>query len=267
MPRVASTFAVVLVLTLGGVIAPASAEAEGKMAGPARIDISIIRTTDGIIKNGDPVTFTGTAPKRFAGTAISLQRKTAKSAKWVTLGRARIRRDGTWAATGRAAGSGSNFWRATFNKNRTRHASKTIKHKVYQWYYLYDLEPVTVDDYQYEDGPITIGGHRYPKSFGADHDGYGGSEDRIEFNASYRCVQFQSAIGISDASDSGSTGDFFFSADGARVGLGSKGLGVATDVTQDISGILRVIIEWQLTSDTYGYPSFGDPKMLCAGKP
>ncbi|MEZ0579849.1 NPCBM/NEW2 domain-containing protein [Nocardioides sp. MH1] len=224
--------------------------------------LTITRAASALVETGDTVSFSGHAPSAAHGVALKLQRKTRKRGRWITVASTRIAASGAWAASGKATGSGTNYWRATYTRNGVATSSKTLSHKVYQWYYLTSY--AMVDDSGSSEGSATIGGHRYEYSV----HGTCCTADWAEYNVSYRCATLRADIGIDDDSETGMRATFSMSADGARTPLGTRGLGPSARVDVDIQSILRVRLTMEYPSTDYdGYGVFGNPRVLCAGEP
>jgi len=235
------------------------AQAEATAAAPT---VTISRTGTGIVETGDTVSFSGTAPAAARGVRIKLERKARKKARWVVVGSDLISASGAWSASGKATGSGKNYWRASYTRNGTTTSSRTMSFKVYQWYFLTPYD--RVDSSGFGEDSRTIGGTRY------EYSGYGSccTADWGEYNVSYRCVTFRANIGVDDNSQTGMRATFAVSADGASTPLGTRGLGPATLVEIDVTAILRVRMSISYPSTTYdGYGVFGNPRVLCAGEP
>ena len=258
--------AATLALTLLASGVRADGATEGPSAQPsARTtpQLTIARESSGVVETGSEVSFTGTAPASLDGKRVTLQRRVGKKGDWIKTSTAVVA-DGAMKATGVSTGVGTNSWRFTAKVDGTRYTSKPLTHKVYGWFYLADLDRVDYDG-AYADSWV-IGGKTYSKSVGGS-----GSEDTdwAEYNLSYRCITLDAWIGIGDDSETGTTADFYVTLDGARTGVGSKGLGPATHLTLDTSTRLRVRLEMDPTNQDFpdGSWAFGNAKVLCSGKP
>lgn len=227
--------------------------------------LTITRVTTGAIIAGQPVQFTGKAPRWAVGKRVQLQRKTRRNGAWLTVDRARVGTRRTWNASGKAIGPGRNYWRAVVISGAKSAKSSTVKHKAFGWYYLYDMSDVDHIDFNFDS--ITMGGRLYPKSAYSSRHLDQGNSGWSEWNLGYKCIGFKSAIGIGDSSETGARATFRVYLDGAVTDLGAKGLGTTSEVTIDTRGNFRIKLESTHTTDNLTYAGWGSPRVLCADDP
>lgn len=233
----------------------------------AATTLTLKRSGSGIVVAGSKVAFKGTAASALRNRRIALQRKVGdgKRSKWVTLAKPWVGGQGSFSTSAKASGGGVNYWRVRGETKRGAVIfSNTVKTTVYQWYFVTDIATV---DYEgaYEDD-VTIGGKNFAQSLYGYY-GSTGDSDWREYNLGYKCATFKATFGMDDSSETGSQADFFVTRDGARSGLGRKGLGAGTTTTLDVTGILRIRLEGVGVTNTDGDWAFGNPRVLCKKSP
>lgn len=226
--------------------------------------LTIRRATAGPIVTGTRVTFTGTAPKSRKGQRVQLQRRVGRTGDWVLAATVKVARSGQLTATGVSTGVGTNTWRFVLRAAKKTLSSATTRHPVYGWFFLSDQDSVDSDGMNR--GSVVMGGRTYSKSVYGDGST---ATDYADYNLSYRCLRLEAWIGIGDDSETGTTADFYVTIDGARSGVGSKGLGSASRIVVDTATRLRIRIEADPTNGAgpSGTWAFGNARALCSGRP
>lgn len=226
--------------------------------------IELTRTSPLEVDTGGSVTLAGKAPKALRGKKLTVQFKMPGSTTWAKVGSKRVGKDRTFTITVRAGGSGTAQWRVRsgkIGKKKVVHVSKPVSAVVFSWYYLHDLSSVASD--KMSRGSVSIGGAPYTKSIVASGQFSAGY---AEYNLSYRCKTFAAALGLSDKSDTDARYQMVSSLDGAEVNHGTFAPGLAAGITRDTRSVFRIKLSYSRTGD-YGYPTFGDARVLCAGTP
>lgn len=228
------------------------------------------RVTPGPVVTGSVVKFTGTAPRRLAGSRVSLFRR-VNSGSWVRVGRGRVRANGVYRVAGRASGVGANAWRAKVVKNRAVHVSKMSRHAVYRWYALSDSNAVDYDAFWYNYYPASIGSKRFSGALVADgwYANAQADQTSTSWNLSYQCIRLTTSYGLENSSATNGVGRFYISVDGATTNLSDKGLGEPSSVMLDVAGHMRVSLGMGVIADSEDAtsPAYGDPRVLCKGDP
>ena len=232
-------------------------------AARTKTSIELTRTSPLEVDTGGSVTLDGKAPKALRGKRLTVEYRLPGSETWAKVGAKKVGEDRTFTVTVRAGGSGTAQWRVRsgkIGKKQTVHVSDPVSALVFSWYYLYDLD--SVDSLDFTRGSTSIGGNPYTKSvYGRQY-----SSGYVEYNLSYRCKTFAASLGLDDDSDTDARYQLVSALDGAAVNHGVFAPGVATAVTRDTRSVFRIKLSYSRTGD-YGYPTFGDARVLCAGAP
>lgn len=270
----------------------ADPEASGGRAKPKqkprkKLTLSAVALPSPLV-SGTQVSFTGTAPKAVRKRKVVLLRR-VDAGEWAKVGAGRISSSGTFAVSGVATGGGSNSWKVTAKtakrgkKPARVFVSPTQRTVVYLWQYLQDLEPVggagkctdgsycSVGEGMVRDSS-TIGGTDFAKSVvSSAFDLSYGDPTYVEYNLSYRCLQFATWYGVDDGSDTGLSVEFAATVDGVRTVLGKTSLGPAKAAFLDVTSRMRIRLDQRRTNSTHaddggpeGWAAWADARVLCS---
>ena len=242
-------------LVLGGIV-PANA------ATAPKISIKLTRVSSSQTVTGDNVSFTGTVSSQLRGRKITLQRMDPGKSTWVSVGTATVSSKATFSVKGKAAGMGTNKWRATYTGTYS-YKSATLSTTVSRWLYLDDLKPVSDDLYDFT--TANVGGKTYTK--GLTRSVWWGGDTTSVYNLSYKCSSFISGIGLDNSTRSGGKALFFTDLDGAEKIWGAAiGVGNGRAIQLDTRGAFRLTVGVRLVA---GEPTvvFGNARILCSGMP
>jgi hypothetical protein len=241
-------------LVLGGIV-PANA------ASAPKISIKLTRVSTSQTVTGDTVSFTGTVSSQLRGKKVTLQRMDPGKSTWVSVGTATVSSKATFSVKGKAAGMGTNKWRATYSGTYS-YKSATLSTTVSRWLYLDDLNAVSYDLYGFT--TASVGGKTYTK-------GLTGttwwSEQTAVYNLSYKCSSFISGIGLDNTTRSGAKAVFYTDLDGAEKTWGAAiGVGNGRAIQLDTRGAFRLTVGVRPVA---GSPTvvFGNARILCSGMP
>lgn len=225
------------------------------------------------IVSGTLVTLSGTAPKSLNGKRMKLYRRVG-GGEWIKVGGARIG-GGTFSVQAIATGEETNSWQAVAkikkgrkgHKHKKTYISGVVGHQLYSWYALTTSNAVD-GSYDMDSGRVDIGGETFLNAVYV-NDYYPGEGYWAEWNLSYKCLQFASAYGLDNDSQSGSSASFSYALDGVSSPLENKGLGPASRTTVDVATRLRLRLGTSVLSDglEYVYPAFAAPQVLCSSNP
>lgn len=269
--RATVAIAAAAALSIGTLAAPAhavltpgdSARSTAALArAKAKITLMAVDVPSPLV-TGTQVTFKGTAPMKLAGKRAALYRR-VNAAEWIKVGNPKIRRNGTFKATGVATGAGTNSWKVSLKKSKKKTLTSAVAGtKVFAWYNLADHE--AVNSRYWGEGPVSVGGINYIESV---YSAVWGTSSWGEYNLSYRCHTFRADIGVDDESETGYEAAMSANLDGAEHSFGTLRLGRATRVTLDVQSRLRIRLNvTPLDSDLEGWGVFGNAAVLCSGNP
>lgn len=242
-------------LVLGGIV-PANA------ASAPKVSIKLTRTSTSQTVTGDNVSFTGTVSSQLRGKKITLQRMDQGQSAWVSVGTATVSSKATFSVKGKAAGMGTNKWRATYNGTYS-YKSATLSTTVSRWLYLDDLRAVSSGLSEFS--TANVGAKTYTKGLYGDLGWW--NERNSVYNLSYKCSSFISAIGLDNDTASGSKAAFVTNLDGVEKTWGSAvGVGVGRAIQLDIRGAFRLSVGARKVA---GDPVvvLGNARILCSGMP
>ncbi len=261
----AVALAVVVPLTIvGGATASPRPASD---ADRAAAKVTIARATTGIVVSGTYVRFTGRAPRSLAGKRVQLQQKATRRAAWVTVGRGRVKADGSWGSRGTARGANRNFWRVKLKTRSATLISSTLVHKVYSWRSVStDFDFVEGDGgWRWAFGAFDVNGQSYEQSIGASAFYSGTRTNQVDLGR--RCLTFQATVGLSDDAESATRVTAAMYADSAQVWRQTGfALGSSTPISLDVANVLRLRFDSTRTStDGDGYLVWGNARLLCTG--
>lgn len=241
-------------LVLGGIV-PANAAAAPK------ISIKLTRVSTSQTVTGDNVSFTGTVSPQLRGKKVTLQRMDPGKSTWVSVGTATVSSKATFSVKGKAAGMGTNKWRATYTGTYS-YKSATLSTTVSRWLYLDDLNPVSDDLSDFT--TASVGGKTYTKGLSST---VWWREQASVYNLSYKCSSFISGIGLDNTTESGAKAVFYTDLDGAEKTWGAAiGVGNGRAIQLDTRGAFRLTVGVRPVAGR-ATAVFGNARILCSGMP
>ncbi len=202
----------------------------------------------------------GSVTPKAAGQTVVLQE--LRRNEWTSVASKKLSKTSTYRMVLNPSKVGNVKFRvckAAYKKIKAGCSAEVIV-QVSQWRYLYDMDEVDYDSFDWED-PLDINGTTYKKSLSSGDTG----TNFVEYNLSRKCTSLRLTGGIADLSETGAAGLLEILTDGNSRYSQTFALGQSTPITLDVSNTLRV--RFEATTDSDGieeYVGFGSPQAYCS---
>ena len=255
----AATAATSIALAAGSLAVATPTQAAPAKAAAYKVTARI-NTTLAIGKE-DVLKIRGKVTPKAVGQKVVLQQRVLPKRTWKATGTARIKRDGTYLVKDDPSTPGTREYRVVkpASNGIAKGISKTLTVKVYGWRRLTSLPAGPSSNLLY--GGATIGTDFYGGSWSTN---VAGTPASIEYTIGRKCLELRSTYGLTDSSESGSSGAVKVTADGTV--LANHALAVGTlvaDETLDITNVFRVRFDLTTSAAPRAIAAIATPEVLC----
>jgi len=258
--RISLAAALVATAALGA-MAPAQAGSSDSAA-RAAYRVSLKASTVEAVQKQDVVKLTGKVSPKAPGTKVTVQIQYDGQDAWRTVGKAKVKSDGSYAFTDKPTSRLDRSYRVVKPGDRaaTRGTSRSRGVEVFGWDWL-DARAPSASANVLATYVMPINGDDYGHTLYADKAFKTGF---TEFTLGRKCLLLDTTVGLSDRTETGGQAGIKVSTDGVAAYERAFTLGQDDALSLDVDDVYRVRIDFtQLNGTPATEPSAGAARVLC----